>query len=330
MDGYIQTAIGIAVSILLFWLSYRQTIGAKKERTKNANKSLHRAIMRRMVLEDYKPKYKDISRIIEGKAREFNTSSNDMLSEEQVLNSIFSEVFDSDLISSSQRIEIESRLDELFAKIEEQPSEHSIHEFKELNEQNKKKSDFVIMLTVVVSTIGAFTSVLYSFIQEPTSFILANSDWLFSGIGVFAISTAMITLMSIVRKEKEDSSLPTRNSAYISAATFELDVAKAIEKSGYKYLSEPQVGNFRPDFVIETNGKKIIIEAKAWGDVIPLSSIKRTIDQLEKIAQDEDIDSVILVAKKLPPMKGINIENSKVKAYSMSEFSSLLKNKKVA
>lgn len=330
MDGYIQTAIGIAVSILLFWLSYRQTIGAKKERTKNANKSLHRAIMRRMVLEDYKPKYKDISRIIEGKAREFNTSSNDMLSEEQVLNSVFSEVFDSDLISPSQRIEIESRLDELFAKIEEQPSEPSIHEFKELNEQNKKKRDLVIMLTVIVSTIGASTSVLYSFIQEPTSFILANSDWLFSGIGVFVISTAMITLMSIVRKEKEESSLPTRNSAYISAAAFELDVAKVIEKSGYKYLSEPQIGNFKADFVIEANGKKIIVEAKAWGDVIPLSSIKRTIDQLEKISQAEDIDSVILVAKKLPPIKGINIENSKVKAYSMNEFSSLLKNKKIA
>lgn len=98
MDGYLQTGIGIAVSILLFWLSYRQTIGAKKERTKNANKSLHRAVMRRMVLEDYTPKYKNISRVLEGKAREFNTSANDMLSEEQVLNSIYTEVFDSDLI----------------------------------------------------------------------------------------------------------------------------------------------------------------------------------------------------------------------------------------
>lgn len=330
MDGYVQTAIGIAVSILLFWLSYRQTIGAKKERTKNANKSLHRAVMRRMVLEDYKPKYKDVSRIIEGKAREFNTSPNDMLSEEQVLNSIFTEVFDSDLISPSQRTEIENRLDTLFSVIEEEPSQPSIREFKELKEQNKKKRDSLAILTVVVSIIGASTSVLYSFIQNPDSFISANSDWLLSGIGVFVVSAAMITLMGIVRKEKEESSLPSRSSAFISAATFEIDVAKVIEKSGYKYLSEPQVGNFRPDFLIEANGKKIIVEAKAWGDVVPLNSLKRTINQLEAMSQTEEIDSVILVAKKTPPLKGLFSENSKVKAYSMNEFSSLLKNKKVA
>jgi hypothetical protein len=62
INGYLQAGIGIAVSILLFWLSYRQTIGAKKERTKNANRSLHRAVMRRMALEDYSPKFKDISK----------------------------------------------------------------------------------------------------------------------------------------------------------------------------------------------------------------------------------------------------------------------------
>ncbi|WP_076915310.1 MULTISPECIES: hypothetical protein [unclassified Pseudoalteromonas] len=52
MEGYLQTGVGILVSLILFVIGYRQTIGAKKERSKNANISIIRTIMRRMVLED--------------------------------------------------------------------------------------------------------------------------------------------------------------------------------------------------------------------------------------------------------------------------------------
>lgn len=97
MEGYIQTGLGILVSLILFVIGYRQTIGAKKEQAKNANNSIVRIMMRRMVLEDYAPIYKDISRIIEGKTREFQVSSNDLFSEEQILISLYTVVFDSDL-----------------------------------------------------------------------------------------------------------------------------------------------------------------------------------------------------------------------------------------
>ncbi len=330
MDGYLQTGIGIAVSILLFWLSYRQTIGAKKERTKNANKSLHRAVMRRMVLEGYNPKYKDISRIIEGKAREFNTSNNDMLSEEQVLNSIFTEVFDSDLISPDQRVEIEARLDALFSTLEGKPSIPTIQEFKLLKEESKKKRDSLTILTVAVSMVGASTSVLYSFLKDPSALLASNTEWLYSGLGVFVVSLAMITLMSIVRKEKEEISSPSRSSSAMSSAVFEIEVAKAIDKSGYKYQVDPKIGDHRPDFVIDANDKRIAIDAKAWGDIVPLSGIRKTIQRLESLSREDGIDGVYLVTKKPAPSKGFNSEDSIVKVVSMSEFTTLLKNKQVA
>ncbi|WP_457933796.1 restriction endonuclease [Pseudoalteromonas sp. SCSIO 43210] len=330
MDGYLQTGIGIAVSILLFWLSYRQTIGAKKERTKNANKSLHRAVMRRMVLEDYSPQYKDISRIIEGKAREFNTSSNDMLSEEQLLNSIYTEVFDSDLISPPQRVEIESRLDKLFNKIESKPSAPSVQEFKQMREENKRKRSSLALLTASVSMVGATTSVMYSYFKDPGSLIASNSEWLLSGVGVFIASFVTLTFLSIIRREKEEVITVSRNTSAISAVAFEIEVAKAIEKSGYHYKSEPRVGNHRPDFIIEAGGKNIAIDAKAWGDVVPLNSIKRTIYRLESMAKEEAIDSVYLVTKKPTPSKGFSNNDSNVKVVSMNEFVSILKNKQVA
>lgn len=330
MNGYVQTGIGIAVSILLFWLSYRQTIGAKKERTKNANKSVHRAIMRRMVLEDYSPIYKDVSRIIEGKAREFNTSANDMLSEEQILNSIYTEIFDSDLISPVQRVEIEKRLAKIFETDEEKASIPTIQEFKLLKEENKSKRDSLAWLTVTVSSVGATTSLLYSYIKDPASIIASNKEWLFSGLGVFVVSLAMITLMSLIKKQKEDAGSSSKRSSALSAATFEIEVAKGIEKAGYKYTSDPKIGKYRPDFIIETNGKHIAIETKAWDEVVPLNIIRRTLHRLEALSSEEGIDGVLLVTRKPTPIRGFNSEEKSVRIVSMSDFISMLKNKRVA
>jgi hypothetical protein len=72
MDAYLSTGFGILVSIVLFLFMYQQTIGAKRVRAKNANQDIHGSFMRRMVFEEYAPKYKDLTKIVEGKAREFN------------------------------------------------------------------------------------------------------------------------------------------------------------------------------------------------------------------------------------------------------------------
>lgn len=143
--------------------------------------------------------------------------------------------------------------------------------------------------------VGASTSILYGFLKDPTTFITSNSEWIFSGIGVFVVSIAMTTLMSIVKKEREEISLPSRSTTVLSSTKFEIDIAKAMEKSGYKYYSEPRVGKFMPDFIIDMAGKKVAIEAKAWGDVVPMQVMKRTMMHLEKLSEEEGIDSVILI-----------------------------------
>lgn len=325
MDGYVQTAIGITVSVLLFWLSYRQTIGAKKERTKNANSSVHTSIMRRMVLEDYTPKYKDISRVLEGKAREFTTTVNDMLSEEQVLNSVYTEVFNSDLIAPDQRLKIERKLDYLFESIEEKTTNPTIQEFKNIKEQQKRRNESVFLLTLIVSILGAFSSVLYGFLTSPSTLINFNTEWLLSAVGVFVISILMITLSTIFRREKEESSIISQSSTKYSGVLFQIEVAKTIEKSGYEYITEPKIGAFIPDFIINNNDKTVAIEAKSWKEVIPLSVLKNTIRKLEALSEEDGIDNVILVTKNSSPVKGILSKNSKVKIYTISDFYKYLK-----
>ena len=126
MDAYFTTGFGILVSIFLFLLTYMQTIGAKRIRAKFANQDIHRSFMRRMIFEEYAPKFKDLTKIVEGKAREFRVSINDLLSEEQILNALFTDIFDSDQISPSQRVVIENRLNECLDRIEQESEEPRI------------------------------------------------------------------------------------------------------------------------------------------------------------------------------------------------------------
>ncbi len=322
MNVYIQTGLGILVSLLLFLIGYRQTIGAKKERTKNANHSVHRAILRRMVTEEYTPKYKDITRVIEGKAREFQISSNDLNSEEQILNGLYTAVFDSELISSSQRILIEEKLNSVFAEIEEEPIKTSYSDFQQMTFEKRKRFDNVGLMVMTTSILGAVVSLLFKYLQTNSFQI----EWLLSGAGVLVASIALLTTISVFKKGKESGETPSKRTAQIASSEFENDVMKALEKLNVKYSVEPNIGNLRPDFLIESDNDKIVIEAKAWGELIPLSQIRRTTDYLNKLSGIDGIKQVFLVTKKRPSFSVVKqLESDKISVVPISELSSALK-----
>jgi hypothetical protein len=322
MDGYIQTGLGIIVSLILFVIGYRQTIGARKERARNANSSVHRAIMRRMVLEDYAPIYSDVSRLIEGKAREFQVSINTLLSEEQILNSLYTEVFDSDLISPSQRVEIEKRLSDSFKKLESEPTEPTFAEFQQLRIERKSMKDNVALMVLTASMLGAMSSVLYKFIETRT----LETEWLFSGLAVLIASVAVLTSLSIFRKSKEVELSPSRGSAQIISSEFESDIAKILLKNKFDFTIEQPVGNLRPDFLVRVNGKVIAIEAKAWNKSVPMHFIRRTLDYLNKLVHSEGIDQAILVTNKSANVPFGKFENDNISVVSINDLAATLKN----
>lgn len=321
MDGYLQTGLGILVSLILFVIGYRQTIGAKKERSKNANLSIHRAILRRMVLENYAPSFVDISRIIEGKAREFNVSPNDLRSEEQVMNSLYTEVFDSDLISPSQRIEIEQRLGNCFEKLDNEPDKPSYAEFQQINLESKKKKDNLAAMVLSTSIIGAMSSVLFKFMETNTIQI----EWIFSGLGVLLASIAMLTAFTIFRRNREIEVVPSKRSAQLLSSVFEAEIANILTKNGIDFAIEPEIGNFRPDFLVKLNGKNIAIEAKAWDGPVPLHIVRRTIDYLNQLVHSNKIESAILVTRKQTNFPLNNLMSDKISVVSVGELASELK-----
>lgn len=314
--------MGISVSIVLFFITYKQTIGAKKERIKAASLSIHRAILRRLVLEDYAPKFKDISRVIEGKAREFRVSNNDLFSEDEVLNSLYTEVFDNDLIPPSQRLHIETRLDELFKEIEHETPRISITDYEEITQEKKKKVEAITLLIMTVSTGGAIASLIPKLLEMGTF----QYEWLLSGLGVFIISVLATSALSLFRKTKDSIDTPSRSRSHLKATKLENEIAKILQKANVKYTIEPSIGRFRPDFRVETKNKTIVIEAKAWSEVIPLSVIKQTIRILSELSLNEGIDKVVLVTKKRIPLHLIgNVNNDKISIININELSNFIK-----
>ena len=321
MDAYLSTGLGILISIILFLLTYQQTIGAKRVRANNANQDIHRSFMRRMVFEEYAPKFKDLTKIVEGKAREFKVSINDLLSEEQILNALFTEVFDSDLISPSQRVEIESRLNECLDRIEQESEEPGIIDFRQLSLEKKQKSENITLLVGTASLLGATCSLAYTFIETKTF----NTELILSGVGVLVASVAALAAISLILKSKVVVEQPSRRVAQIISSELENEVRKILEKEKIKYSISPRLGGMRPAFVLDMKGKKVVIDAKAWNNIVPLHQIRRTTDYLNELARTEGVDQVLLVTNKNTPLPLSHINNDTISAITISELSSALK-----
>lgn len=152
MGDYVLGILGIIVSVGLFFIGYRQTVGAKKERIINANAEVEKILVRRIVLENYTACSFDINRLLEGKARDFRVKVGDLYSDSQVLTNIFTRIMESDFIPQSQREDILGRLTPILEKAETSPVQES-----EISELLSSKQYFIsktltpVVLAVVAS-----------------------------------------------------------------------------------------------------------------------------------------------------------------------------------
>jgi hypothetical protein len=175
----------------------------------------------------------------------------------------------------------------------------------------------------MTSLLGAITTLLYGIIESKA--FTFSLEWLMSGIGVLVASIIVLSTISIIRRNKDNFEAPSRRSVQIVSSAFEAELVKIFEKQNIKYTIEPSFGRLRPDFLVEIDGKKIAVEAKAWSGVMPLSQIKRTLDYLDELSSYEGIDKVILVTSSKTPIPIGSIKNDKVSIVSSNELIAELK-----
>ncbi|MFH1892880.1 MAG: hypothetical protein ABIK83_09410, partial [Candidatus Zixiibacteriota bacterium] len=66
MDPFVQTFIGVAVSVTFFVLGYKKSIGARRVRIRSANEEIIRIVLKRTAVEADTMSLREISHLIEG------------------------------------------------------------------------------------------------------------------------------------------------------------------------------------------------------------------------------------------------------------------------
>ncbi|MFA5804260.1 MAG: restriction endonuclease [Melioribacteraceae bacterium] len=291
MENYLLTFIGIIVSVILFLLSYKQTIGAKKERIRSANLEIEKILVRRIVLEDFTPLIQDIGRLIEGKARDYRVGNNELLSESQILNTIYTRILETDFITQEQREKIINRINSAILKSEDVSVEESdIINLPSSRQKAMTKSILPIILGIVASILGTFLS----FFPELRNYKSGQSvlEIISLIVGTLAISFAVTMVFYIFKKYKDSTDENSKISSIEKYILFEKKIEDLIVKNGYRIIKS---GDIYYDFLIEKYNNKYIIEIKNWSRPIPLTVIQKIAFKMNELAKAESAKKAIIV-----------------------------------
>lgn len=279
---------GIAVSVFLFLIGYRQTVGAKKERVAAADAEIEKILVRRIVLEGYSPKIADFERLTEGKARDFRVARSDLIAADELLNVIFTRIIESDLIPHDRRDELVKRIMPAIGEIEGEP----IKEREILEIQSKTKhliTSGSAALALIASVIGAIVSAIPN-IQVIES---APNEVIATGVATLVASLAAIMSLIVFKRVKDDQESVSQSSSVERYANFERDVARSIEKvAGFVKVAPP---NVEFDFLVENAGKRILIEVKSWMRPVPRTVIVNTAERLKSALESTNADLAVIV-----------------------------------
>ncbi len=108
----------VVAAVFLFILFFRQTVGSRIVRIRMANEDLENILLKRVVLEGYQPDAEGLSRLINGKAREFDIKKSELLTESQLLDIMYTKIIESDLITPDLRGDLLKRLSPMLKIIE--------------------------------------------------------------------------------------------------------------------------------------------------------------------------------------------------------------------
>lgn len=263
MAEYLLAAFGILVSVILFVIGYRQTVGAKLERVAAANLELERTLIRRVVLEKHIPSQLDLSRLIEGKARDHRVESVELLSEKQLLNTIYTRITESDLIPPEERDQILSRLSPALSDYEKPAvSDELLKEAAASKDIDRRSNLATLFLGIIASAIGGLVTVLPQFrsLRVP----LGLTRLLPSIIGIAFASFAVIALgYVLLRARASQAAPPSKASELSSFVTFEAQVRDLLQRAGYSTVGVVGADSGY-DFIAEGGGKKLVVEVKQF------------------------------------------------------------------
>ncbi|MDI6773298.1 MAG: restriction endonuclease [bacterium] len=288
-------AAGILVSILLFLAGYRQTVGAKKERIRSANADVEKILVRRVVLEGYIPSRSNVARLLEGKARDFRVSEDELLSEAQVLNALYTRIVESDLIPPDQREQILKQIVPSLTESETSPIEEDEASTARVSRMLRTSNLLLGLLAGATSIVGGVVSVF----PELRTSSADLRELLLPALATVGASLAVLSAMiAFYRLRASQETLSTKAGEVRRYISFEMDVARVLRRLGVKVRrAEPTEG---ADFIVDLRGKKVLIEVKAWNRPMPTRVIGQLVERLTgSLRRAEAAEAVVVTPEPL-------------------------------
>lgn len=290
MANYLLGALGIVISVALFLLGYRQTVGARRERITSANSDLERVLSRRVILENFLPGRQDIDRLRDGKSREYRVAVTDILLPVALMNIVYTRLVENDFISPDTRKQIVERLGPILERMnvsEEQESEPV--------EENFARAALPLLLAITTSAVGAAIAVL----PKLRSIALGRKDVLevisvTAGVSFGIIVTYL--LFNRLRDAQEENLPRSASSILKEAADFESAVARAIKKSGFA-VERPRTQSGYDWRVTTKTGDKVLVETKTWPSRVPMAIVRQMVERLTHLVAKEGAKEAVLVLR---------------------------------
>ena len=319
MDDYVLGVLGIVISVGLFFIGYRQTVGAKKERVTSANSDVEKILVRRIVLENYNPCASDTNRLLEGKARDFRVKVGDLYSDTQVLTNIFTRILESDFIPQSQREDILGRLSPALEAAETNPvQERELSELPSSQQHFFTKALFPLFMAVVASIIGGVATIL----PEVGKVGLNEEELLPALMAVSVVSFTIIVVMYSfyrLRESQEATTYSSRSKVLQEYIDFEKQVVEAIKKSGAK-VSPSSLNDRGYDFMVNIGDKKILVEVKSSTRKLPASIMGRIMQYLVESVEKENADEGVVITNQPVALPDEQVAGKKVSILTLKEF----------
>jgi len=312
METYLLTFFSISVSVGLFLMGYQKTVGAYKERVRTANIDLEKVLLKRIVLELYRPTIEGLSRLINGKAQDYRVKRRDLFSEVQFLEVLFTRIFESDFINSNQRNKILERIIPVLVEAEDTPVENiRVAELPSARKRIFSRYAYFGIFAVFTSIIGSLV-ILLPELSETTMLLTP------SVLAAFVASLSVIIVIFITYRFRESQEETSNESAFQSGIDFERKVRDTLKKLGVTSKLSGSHSGF--DFLVTIGGKKILIEVKPWSDRVPISIIQHLVERLSQSISAHGADEAIIITMKPVELPTDLIKDMHVRIMALREF----------
>ncbi len=293
--------LGIFTTILTFIFTYKQTIGARKERAKTAYKEIMKSLYRNLILEDSLPSLSELNRIITSKITEHRIKEIDIPTGMDFYDDLYTKLFEDGLIDIKLKNKEIDKINQL-VKIETQ-KDNNIGEIS-LAKNKEKESLFLMFISIIMGFVVFFISfgdVIFN-IKNIVEIIL----FIMGGLIVLYFTNEIIK-----NRAKEPSESPIRKMIR-ERREFEEEVFKKIKEHTSEIIKEVRYfeggKHYSLDFEAKKENQKYGIEIISFrGKVIPSFILERL------------KNSAIVFKKINPKMKLILITRGKIIADSLLE-----------